>query len=325
MKFRRALAFASILAGALVVAMAQPALADDCSTLVRKATDIITDQYILQDCLRTGQNWGWVIGATVGGTGVAIALGGIPTKTETPPTKPDKPGEFEPRDRDECGSELYDQDNRLNRALNQLREAIDAYNQERLAKLDWEVQAADLRVKAAEIRSAVAHIDAEVTVGVIGFGFWQVTSKALILTGAVAGKIAGYGIKAWRGYELAKKVYANWDGIEVKGVKIPHEMIPYGKIPWSDALKVRKMALDLAAFSDASAEGIDMVARNLYRTLTEKRAAVDNLRAQADSLYQQRAATYRHCSSAGNLPPGTWERPAPSYTMDEEGAVIGVV
>lgn len=300
---------------------APSAMADDCSTLVRKATDIITDQYILQDCLRTGQNWGWIVGATVGGVGVGIALGGIPTKHDPPPTKPDK---YEPRDRDECGAELYEQDNRLNGALNRLREAIDAYTKQRMEKLDWEVKAADLRVKAAEIRSAVAHIDAEVTVGVIGFAFWQVTSKALILTGNIAGKIAGYGIKAWRGYHLLETIHTNWDGIEIKGVKVPHEVIPYGKIPWGDALKIRKMALDLAAFSDVSADGIELVSNKIFSDLNEKRSFVDTLRTQADSLYQQRAATYQNCSSAGNLPPGTWDRPAPSYTFDEEGAVIGV-
>lgn len=63
---------------------AGPASADDCATLVQGIGDL-ADEYKMQDCLRTGSNWGRVIGTVVGGAGIAIAVVGIrPSRPPVP-------------------------------------------------------------------------------------------------------------------------------------------------------------------------------------------------------------------------------------------------
>jgi hypothetical protein len=94
---RRAGRLARILVGVAAasatwsVASAGPAVADDCSTLVQDVGDL-ADEYKMQDCLRTGNNWGRVVGTVVGGAGIAIALVGIrpsrPPIDVTPPSDP---------------------------------------------------------------------------------------------------------------------------------------------------------------------------------------------------------------------------------------------
>lgn len=84
------LAAFAIVVGALVMTTA-PASADDCKTLVRSVLDL-TDKAKVEDCLRTGGNWGRVIGTVVGGAGVVIAGLGLlqPSRPAQAPPAPSR-------------------------------------------------------------------------------------------------------------------------------------------------------------------------------------------------------------------------------------------
>ena len=60
-----------------LLVLGSPAFADDCATLVKKFSDL-ADASKIQDCLRTGSNWGRTLGTVVAVTGGAIGLGGLP-------------------------------------------------------------------------------------------------------------------------------------------------------------------------------------------------------------------------------------------------------
>ncbi len=90
---RRVLGTMALLVSAWIGAAiwAGPASADDCTTLVENIGDL-ADEYKMQDCLRTGSNWGRVIGTVVGGAGIAIAVVGIRPSRPPVPTPPTEAG-----------------------------------------------------------------------------------------------------------------------------------------------------------------------------------------------------------------------------------------
>jgi hypothetical protein len=72
--------------------LASPARADDCARLIKEKGHkaVLTNPAVIQDCLRTGHNWALIVGATVGGGGILIGLGGLPTNGHQPPTEDQK-------------------------------------------------------------------------------------------------------------------------------------------------------------------------------------------------------------------------------------------
>jgi len=317
---RRRLLFVLAACAALLVIGAPSASADDCKARVNSFKDLMNAENI-QDCFRTGAGIGRVVAIILGGAGVTIAVAGLPGagSTTKPPTEKPPGKEFEPKDRDECGSELYEIDNQLNGVLNQMRSVVDARSSVRMSKLDFEIKAAEARIKAAEIRSQVATYQANVTAAgvnmLLGTGFWTSAGILLAATGATLGIVAAWGIRAWRGYGLAQKVYNNYQGYDAG----------YGiRIPYSDIPRLKQFALDAAAFSDSVAEGIDLAAKQYDDELSQRKGEIDALRAKADEVYAHRERIYQGCLSKGHLPEGTWHRPPPDYTIDEEGTIIGV-
>ena len=308
-----------VVAAAAVVlcAAAGPAAADNCSQLVGSVGDL-NDPFIIQDCIRTGGNWGRIVGVTVGGTALVVTLVGLPGKDPPRPGRDPK----EPRDRDECGAELASLDGQLNSALTRARNAADEYARVRREKLDFEVQAAEVRSKAAQIRAAISQAEGlaytAVFKGVFGGAFWAAGAKALILTGSVAAIAAGWGIRAWRGYEMLGLLDTLWNGVKVD-VLGEQRRVPITQLP-----TFRAWAQNAAAAAEAAALLPDLRAQLFNTQLAELRAASDTARAEADRLYADRRRVHDRCQAAGNLPPGTWNRPPPDYTFDSEGALISV-
>ena len=115
----RRILLGSIVAGAFIVATAPVAVADDCSTLVQSPFDLVTDEFVIQDCIRTGQNWAWLIGGTVAATGVAVALFGLPGRpTVMRDLRAQRAAKDRPNTKDSRDSKEGD-----------CQEALDRYNQ----------------------------------------------------------------------------------------------------------------------------------------------------------------------------------------------------
>ena len=91
---RRVLATLLLVASAGVFVLSlttKPAGADNCAELVKTITDL-ADRANVEDCLRTGSNWGRVIGTTIGGAGIAIATMGVrPRKSKVRPPESEYP------------------------------------------------------------------------------------------------------------------------------------------------------------------------------------------------------------------------------------------
>lgn len=90
---KRALALGALALCGLVglAAAASPAAADDCASLVQTIGDL-ANEFKVQDCLRTGDNYGRTIGLVIGGAGVVIAAGGL-VKPNRPPKQPPPPNQ----------------------------------------------------------------------------------------------------------------------------------------------------------------------------------------------------------------------------------------
>ncbi len=84
---------------AVLTFTARPAAADNCNQLVNSITDL-SDPSKVEDCLRTGGNWGRVIGTVVGGAGVAIAGLGLlgPNRPALQPPPPSASSTHLPND-----------------------------------------------------------------------------------------------------------------------------------------------------------------------------------------------------------------------------------
>jgi hypothetical protein len=304
----------------LWVLLAQaPAFADDCKTLVQGPRDLLSF-FNIQDCIRTGGGIAQLVGTILGGTAVIIALIGLPGAGTKPPDVAGPPEKkFEPRDRDECGAELQYLSGRIDAAIVSLKALIDHRTNWRMEKLKWEIKAAELRSQVAHYRSVISQYDSAVAASglnmLLGFGFWTPLSILLAATGTIVGIVAAWGIRGWRGYVLAEKIYNNYQGLDVgHGVRIP-----YSKLP-----RLRAIALQALAFANSAADAIDQAAKQFDDELKNRTSAVNDGRGKVDDWYQRYEETYQRCLQSGNLPPGTWHRPPPSYDIDDEGAVIGV-
>ena len=84
LRARLSMLFAAMfLAGAFLVLFESPASADNCKQLVNGIGDL-ADKEKMQDCLRTGSNWGRTIGTVVAVSGISTAVVGL----SKPPPKP---------------------------------------------------------------------------------------------------------------------------------------------------------------------------------------------------------------------------------------------
>jgi hypothetical protein len=259
-----------------------------------------------EDCANTG----WVVAGSAG----VLAAGTAVLVTQVLQGRP-----FTPRDRGECGAELAHLDGVLNRALTDLREAVDQRTKVRMEQLDKEVQAAEVRSRIAQARAYIAHLKAEAvsaaftTVG--GAVFWAAAAAALTATGTVAGAIAAWGIRGWRVSKLYNAVTTHWD----------HLKLAWQLRPWADHVpEVIQAAQMLEQVATMAAEVLEQQAREFEPELKARLAAIEAARAQVDQVWQRREETYQHCLNSGNLPPGTWHRPQPTYYFDDEGVISGV-
>jgi len=259
-----------------------------------------------QDCANTG----WVVAGSAG----VLAAGTAVLVTQVLQGRP-----FTPRDRDECGAELAHLDGVLNRALTDLREAVDARTKLRLEQVDKEVQALEVRAQIAHARAFIAHLKAEaasaVFTTVFGAVFWAAAAKALILTGSAAAVLAGWGIRAWRVSKLYNAVTTHWE----------HLKLAWQLRPWAQHVpQVIQGIQMLEQVAIAAAEVLEQQAREFEPELQARLAAIEAARAQVDQVWQRREDTYQHCLNSGNLPAGTWHRPQPTYYFDDEGVISGV-
>ena len=259
-----------------------------------------------QDCANTG----WV----VGGTAAVLSAGTAVLVSQVLRGRP-----LTPRDRDECGAELAYLDNVLRGALTELREAVDQRTKLRMEKLEWEVESGTVRIKIAEVRVAIATLKAEafktLFETVLGGLFWALTAKALVLTGSVYAIAAGWGIRAWRVSKLYSAVTSHWTELK----------LAWALRPWANhAPKVLQALRLMEQFATAAAEALEDKAREFDPELRARLAAIEAARAEVDQVWQRREDTYQHCLRAGNLPPGTWHRPKPTYYFDDEGIITGV-
>jgi hypothetical protein len=93
--------FVSGVCGIALIVSVTPAAADDCKQQVKSFSDL-TDEKKLQDCLRTGSQYGRAIGTIVAGSGIIIAGVGLagsgPSRKpkESPPPEKDKDPAAEP-------------------------------------------------------------------------------------------------------------------------------------------------------------------------------------------------------------------------------------
>jgi len=259
-----------------------------------------------QDCANTG----WVVAGSAG----VLAAGTAVLVTQVLQGRP-----FTPRDSGECGAELAHLDGVLNRALTDLREAVDARTKLRLEQIDWEAKALEVRAQIAHARYLIAHLKAEAFRAVfttIGGGvFWAAAAKALILTGSVAAWFAGMGIRAWRVSKLYDAVTTHWD----------HLKLAWELRPWAQHVPAVIQGIQMMEqVATAAAEALEAKAREFEPELQGRLAAIEAARAQVDQVWQRREDTYQHCLSSGNLPAGTWHRPQPTYYFDDEGVISGV-
>ncbi|MDP2675159.1 MAG: hypothetical protein Q8Q00_09670 [Dehalococcoidia bacterium] len=259
-----------------------------------------------EDCANTG----WVVAGSAG----VLAAGTAVLVTQVLQGRP-----FTPRDSGECGAELAHLDGVLNRALTDLREAVDARTKVRVEQLDKEVQAAEVRVRIAEARSYIAHLKAEAATAVFttvnGAVFWAAAAAALSATGTVAGSIAALGIRGWRVSKLYNAVTTHWDHL-----RLAWQLRPWAKhVP--EVIQGVQMLEQVAIFA---AEVLEQQAREFEPELKARLAAIEAARAQVDQVWQRREDTYQHCLQSGNLPAGTWHRPQPTYYFDDEGVISGV-
>ena len=259
-----------------------------------------------EDCANTG----WVVAGSAG----VLAAGTAVLVTQVLQGKP-----FTPRDSGECGAELAHLDGVLNRALTDLREAVDARTKVRMEQLDKEVQASEVRVRIAEARSYIAGLKAEAATAVFttvnGAVFWAAAAAALSATGTVAGSIAALGIRGWRVSKLYNAVTTHWDHL-----RLAWQLRPWAKhVP--EVIQGVQMLEQVATFA---AEVLEQQAREFEPELKARLAAIEAVRTQVDQVWLRREDTYQHCLQSGNLPAGTWHRPQPTYYFDDEGVISGV-
>jgi hypothetical protein len=239
----------------------------------------------------------------------------------TRPPMDDRPpkDKFVPRDCDECGSEIHFLDGRLNIAIENLKRAIGERTSVRLKKLEWESQAAGVRSQVAHYRALIADYDAQAAVKtemfIINLGFFTALSTLLASTGSIAAWCAAQHIRLWRGYELSKTIEKYFEGYDLgNGIHVPFKDLPRFR-------DFAKLALE---FAEAAADAIEQLGRQYDDEIKAGTDAVNAARRIVDEWYLRREEAYQHCLQTGNLPPGTWHRPPPSYTFDNDGALIGV-
>ncbi|TQF02385.1 hypothetical protein E6W39_08995 [Kitasatospora acidiphila] len=272
------------------------------------------------------------------GAAAAAAIAGLLAlnrRRRRPPVGDDG---FEPRNQGECGDLLLQLDQDLNRTLNEMRQAVDERNDVSLHKANFEVTAAEMRSKAAELRWRIAHYDAEVAAGgtnmLLGMGFYSSLATMIGAVGTLATTVAARGIRAWRLFGLARKIYNNFQGLKVTipafsetipGTNVQVDFPEYSiRIPYSKLPRLRQLGLDMVQFTRALSDAIDGAAKGYDDDLGRRAAEIDDLRRDAQSLYDRRERTHQNCLAAGNLPEGTWHRPAPSYSYGSDGSIIGI-
>jgi hypothetical protein len=176
-----------------------------------------------------------------------------------------------------------------------------------------------VRVKIAEVRSYVAKIKADATSAVIttlgGAVFWAAAATGLAATGTIVGAVGAWTIRGWRGYKLYSAVTNHWG----------HLKLAWQLRPWADHIPdIIRGAQLLEEMAVAGAEALEQKAREFEPELQSRLAAIEAARAQVDQVWQHREDTYQHCQNSGNLPPGTWHRPQPTYYFDDQGVISGV-
>jgi hypothetical protein len=322
-------AFVTISTAIWLLVEAEPAAADDCKKLVKGIGDLAKPA-VVEDCIRTGHNIGRAIGVVLGTAAVGVAIAGLPRRPQlVPPRKPDD--RFKPRDEGECGEELRYLDGELNRAEAAVQADADQYSALRLKKTEWEATEAGIRSQAAFIRSRLSQLEADAFVRgatfgwtfVTGMAFWSGVAAIVAASGAIVGAAMAFagawGIRLWRGYEGVQKMIGLYhryqEGVDIGiGVNIPTRYVP----------TLRAWTPVVVTFLGEVADVVANISQQFDQNLSQFRTATDQSRATADQIWQRRDAVYQQCTAEGHLPAGTWRRPAPSYTVDSEGAIIGV-
>jgi hypothetical protein len=122
------------------------------------------------------------------------------------------------------------------------------------------------------------------------------------------GAPVAWGIRGWRAYEAGKLVHDDWEVIK----RVPDLPKVY---------ELRRKAKALAEWWSNHWQG---QINDLEAKVHQLDAEINGMRSRVDELWRAREEAYQDCLRRGQLPPGTWHRPAPQYSFDSEGNIIGV-